>query len=99
MVKGKRTKREKREEVEIGARVHVGEQTAGAIASFPTSFPGVTPGSGKGIGGGVRVEEGRVLITSRFWARGWVAPPQAAAHGGMHERRGHDRGGEGPGER
>jgi len=47
MEKGKQTKREKREEVEIAARVHVGEQTASAIASFPTSFPGVTPGSGK----------------------------------------------------
>ena len=45
-------------------RVHVGEQTESAIASFPTSFPGVTRAGGRG----------GVLITSRFWARGWVAP-------------------------
>lgn len=45
-------------------RMHVGEQTESAIASFPTSFPGVTRTGGRG----------GVLITSRFWARGWVAP-------------------------
>lgn len=44
--------------------MHVGEQTESAIASFPTSFPGVTRARGRG----------GVLITSRFWARGWVAP-------------------------